>query len=236
MTVWWCWSSQLLRGVGCMGEKVDSMITKKRLYFETSTIIHLDAVRIEDFLPILTERGHSLITSDIALLELRDGSETQLLKKHDFLYVYAHAPVFLDGKISYYNRVDAYTDDGSTNSIEAFLQNLLRSVAGSSSVSDPNILFKSAMHELIDSMFQDLTAGADLRLVTQLNRSRNKFLEALEKVREQGNKILTDAQLEATRESSKILGNINPPDIVHKIIKLYPDTKEWLEAILVPFF
>jgi len=205
------------------------------IYFDTNVVSYIESGRVLDFLPTLTSNGHKLVVSDIVLDELPSGQETQILAEHPFLYLLAHEAAYLDGLTNYYRSVEPENSSSSVNAIELFLRGILRSAAGSKSAGDLGSLFRKSMEALAEEMMRDLPDGTDQRLIDQLSNARVHFSNGLELLPPVPSPIVTREEMEAHRMAPKHLNNVRPPNVVSKVMGLYPDLNEWIGRLLLPF-
>lgn len=205
------------------------------IYFDTNVISYINSGLVPDFLGDLIANGHKLVLSDIVLEELPDGSNTQILAQHTFLYLLAHEAAFLDGKINFYGSVAPSDSSPSVDAIEVFLRGILRSVAGSRSVDDLNALFKSSIEAVSQELAKDLPDNADPRLKEQLAEARLRQSQGLDLLPPVLSPIVSKEEMEAHQIAPKHVNNVRPPDIVGKIFELYPDASEWVTKLLLPF-
>lgn len=205
------------------------------IYFDTNVVSYIESGRVWDFLSTLTRNGHKLVVSDIVLEELPSGQDTKILAEHPFLYLFAHEATYLGGLTNFYRSVEPANSSDSVNAIELFLRGILRSAAGSESVGDLNSLFRNSMEALAEEMMQDFPDGTDQRLKDQLANARIRFSEGLELLPPVLSPIVTREEMEAHRMAPKHLNNVRPPNVVSKVMELYPDSSEWIGRLLLPF-
>jgi hypothetical protein len=205
------------------------------IYFDTNVVSYIESGRVPDFLPTLSRNGHKLVVSDIVLEELPGGQATQILAEHPFLYQLAHEAVYLGGLTNFYRSVEPAISSDSVDAIELFLRGILRSAAGSKSVGDLNSLFRHSMEALAEEMMRDLPDGTDQRLIDQLANARIRLSDGLELLPPVPSPIVTKEEMEAQRMAPKHLNNVRPPNVVSKIMGLYPDLNEWIGRLILPF-
>ncbi|WP_333814855.1 hypothetical protein [Tabrizicola sp.] len=205
------------------------------IYFDTNVISYVSVGKVPDFLGILTDRGHRLVVSDTVLEELPSGRETRTLLDHGFLYVLAHEASFLGGLVNFYRSIEPDNNSVNVDAIELFLRGILRSIAGSTSVPDLNVLFRNAMEDVVQAMMEDLPENTDLRIIAQLEFARERFSQELRLLPAVPSPIVTKDELEAHHMAPKQINNIKPPSVVKKITAIYPVLTEWLEPLISPF-
>ena len=205
------------------------------IYFDTNVIYYLDSGKVSNFLPVLSEKGNRLVVSDIVLEELPDGAQTKILLEHEFLYLLANEAAFLGEPSNFYRSVEPADISISVDAIEIFLRSILRSAAGSTSVGDLNSLFRNSMEAVADEMMKDLPEGTDERTIHQLELARARFKQGLESLPPVSSPIATREEMEALKLAPKQLNNVKPPDIVKKIVQLFPGADQWIVKLLAPF-
>ncbi len=205
------------------------------IYFDTNVISYLNAGSVPNFLEVLIKNGHKLVVSDIVLDELLDGRATRILSEHHFLYVLANEAAFLGELVNFYRSVEPADSSVSVDTIELFLRGILRSVAGSTSVRDLNSLFRNSLEAVADEMMKDLPDGTDQRIINGLTMARTRFSQGLESLPPVSSPIVTREEMEAHQMAPKYLNNLRPPEVVTKIVQLYPDAHEWIARLVAPF-
>ena len=205
------------------------------IYFDTNVVSYIEAGTTLDFLPTLSNNGHKLVVSDVVLEELPSGQATKTLSEHPFLYLIANEPAYFAGLTNFYHSVEPANSSDSVDATELFLRSILRSAAGSKSVGDLNSLFLNSMEALVEEMMQDLPGGTDQRLIDQLAEARIRFRHGLELLPPVSSPIVTKEEMEALRAAPKHVNNVRPPNVVSRIMQLFPDSSEWIGKLLVPF-
>jgi hypothetical protein len=205
------------------------------IYFDTNVISYLDSGKVPNFLEVLTVNGHRLVVSDIVLEELPDGREAKIFSEHEFLYLLANEAAFLGGLTNFYRSVEPANSSVGVDAIELFLRGILRSAAGSSSVGDLNSLFRNSIEAVADEMMNDLPDGTDQRTIDQLAIARMRFTQGFKSLPPVPSPIVTKEEMEALHVAPKHVNNLGPPNVVTKIVELYPDASEWLARLIAPF-
>ncbi len=205
------------------------------IYFDTNVISYVNSGLVPDFLGVLTANGHKLLLSDVVLEELPDQGGTHILVQHPFMYLLTNEAAFLDGKINFYRSVEPSNSSDCIDAIDLFLRGILRSAAGSRSVDDLNALFRNSIKAVLEELAKNLPENADPRLVEQLTNARLRHIDGLDLLPPISSPIVTKEELEALKIAPKHVNNLRPPNIVGKLLELYPDASEWVSRLLVPF-
>jgi hypothetical protein len=205
------------------------------IYLDTNVISYLNANKVFNFLEVLIENGHKVVVSDTVLEELPDGNKTKILSEHEFLYLLSYEAVFIGEPTNFYRSVRPADTSTNVDAIEHFLRGILRSAAGSTSVGDLTSLLRDSLEAVADEIMKDLPDGTDQRTLDQLTMARIQFKRGLELLPPVRTPIVTKEEMEAYKMAPKHLNNVRPPNIVAKLVKLLPDSREWIEGLLVPF-
>jgi hypothetical protein len=210
------------------------------VYLDTNILAYLNEGEIFNFLPSLETSGSRVVTSDIALSELRGGIDTKVIKDHNFLFVLSDEPMFPEGKVNFYSSLPSAPDDIETEPIERFLRGMLRSAAGSESIPDLNVLLRDGLSEVTQAVSIELPEGADPRLKRQLEVARTAIYQKIELLPELPLEFFSSEDLKVIRSLPKKLGNIRPPGILGKISRFISESEvglqsaEWLANLAHP--
>lgn len=216
------------------GAKMDTQDASGPLvYYDTNVLAYINSGDVPDFLSSIAGAHGRHVVSDTVVEELPDGAETAILLRHRFLYLISHEAAFPEGTVNFYNSLSPSKEAANTDALELFLGAWLRSSAGSNSVPDLRLLFRDGMHEVLESIMEDLPDGTDPRLIAQLEQARSQLFSGLADLSDVTNPIVSREEMESHSFGPKFLGNIKPPLVVKKIIQQYPDAADCLGNLIV---
>jgi hypothetical protein len=201
-------------------------------FYDANVLSLVSSGRIPNFIKRICESGIRPVTSDIVISEINAGSpsgEMALIKESGFLYVLAHEPAFLDGKVNFYNDISNLLPNESVNYFEEFLSEFLRSVSGSPSAIDTGDALKSALLSITSDAIWDASDEVDPRLRESFNEGIAKVIAATRKIEPLPTPLFSKKERREARAEPKYYSELKPPNIVSKLLQSILDpNKEYM--------